>query len=652
MRTGVISSDALMEIPSERSVESDTMSPTHRRQLALLGALCLALAACAGPVYTTRADPKVVLRELDQSAITSGKPSLPTRNVLYERGLFEAFGEHPEAAIAELHRVMAATQAGEDMLFALAELSFLHGQAAKKKSYYLAAAVYAYAFLFPEKAGDPGPGRFDPRLRTAADLYNWALILGFRSIDGSEVVPQGGTFELPFGRLEVAFDPASLRAGDRELFGFVPIGELEVHGLAMRYRWPGLGAPLAASTRLIDASKPGRDMVAPRLKVAVTALLQISEARRALVQGEPLTSKLELHLAWDAESVSVAGERVPLEHEPSAAIALSFTGAPIMEVETLGFLGRLTGILAERPPLISTTPYKPGLIPVVFVHGTESSVVRWAEMFNRLQADPDIRGRFQFWFFQYDSGNPITLSSLLLRDSLVAALARLDPEGKDPALRRMVLIGHSQGGLLVKMQVINSGDQIWGAASKKPLDQLELSDKTRDLLRRGMFVKPLPEVTRVVFICTPQRGSFVAGRNIIRNLVRALVTLPTNLAGVDAEIIRNRDALQPGVSLVVPSAVDNMSPHHHFILALQKIPVASDVKVNSIIAIETDGPVEQGNDGVVEYSSAHIEPVESEFVVRPSPHSTQGNPHTIEEVRRILRLHIGLKTGATPIEAR
>ena len=621
-------------------------------RLALFGVLCLALSACAGPVYTTRVDPKVVLRELDQSAITSGEPSLPTRNVLYERGLFEAFGERPEAAIAELHRVMAATQADQDMLFALAELSFLHGQAAKKKSYYLAAAVYAYAFLFPEKAGDPGPGRFDPRLRTAADLYNWALILSFRSADGPEVVPQGGTFELPFGRLEVAFDPAALRAGDREMFGFVPIGELEVHGLAMRYRWPGLGAPLAASIRPIDATKPGRDLVAPRIKVAVTALLRVTEARRALMQGEPLTSRLELHLAWDAESVSIGGERVPLELEPSAAIALTFTGVPVLELETLGFLGRLTGFMAERPPLVSSTPYKPGLIPVVFVHGTESSIVRWAEMYNRLLADPEIRSRYQFWFFQYDSGNPIVLSSLLLRDSLRTAVARLDPEGKDPALRRMVLIGHSQGGLLVKMQVIDSGNQIWDSVSKKPLDQLELSDKTRDLMRRAMFVEPLPEVSRVVFICTPHRGSFVAGRNIIRNLVRMLVALPTNLAGLDADIMRNRDALQSGVSLVVPSAVDNMSPHHHFILTLQKIAVASSVKDHSIIAIETDGPVEQGNDGVVEYTSAHIEPVESELIVRPSSHSTQGNPHTIEEVRRILRLHVGLTTGTVPLEMR
>jgi hypothetical protein len=41
----------------------------------------------------------------------------------------------------------------------------------------------------------------------------------------------------------------------------------------------------------------------------------------------------------------------------------------------------------------------------------------------------------------------------------------------------------------------------------------------------------------------------------------------------------------------------------------------------------------------VAYESAHIDGVESEKVVR-SPHSTQGHPETIEEVRRILREHL------------
>lgn len=607
-------------------------------RLMLLGALCVLGPACASPVSAVRVDPKTVFHQLDQSAVATGEPSWPTRNVLRETGLLEKFDEHPEAALADLHRLMVAAGGDLDALFALAELSFLHAQSAAKREYHLAAVVYAWAFLFPE-GSDRAPGRFDPRLRIAADLYNWALAAGFASDDRSEVVPAAGTFDLPFARLDVGFDRAALRAGDRELYGFVPTSELEVKGLGMRYRRPGLGASLAAAIRPVADARPGRDLIAPRIKVLVTAFLRIPNARRALVQAQPLTATLELHVAWDAESVSIAGEQVPLEADPTAALALTFTGIPIVELEMLGLLGRISGEFANRPPLVSSTPYKPGLIPVVFVHGTESSIARWAEMYNRLLADPEIRSRYQFWFFQYDSGNPVALSSLRLRESLTAALARLDPEGADPALRKMLLVGHSQGGLLVKMQVVTTGDRLWNAVSRKPLAELKLSAETRDLLQRALFVEPLPEVTRVVFICTPQRGSFVAGRTLIANLVRRLMDLPRTVTGLTADLARNADA---SVSPFVPTAVDNMSPRSPFIHGIQDIPVTASVKVHSIIAVEGDGPKEEGGDGVVKYSSAHIEPVESELVVKSS-HSTQGNPHTIEEVRRILRLHAGLE---------
>jgi pimeloyl-ACP methyl ester carboxylesterase len=604
----------------------------------LFAVLGLTLVACASPVRAIRDDPKDVHAEHARSAIATGEPSLPTRNVLFELGFFARFAERPEPALADLHRAMVASGGDPNLLFALAELSFLHGQSVKKRDYKLAAAVYAYAFLFPEGAG-PAPGRFDPRVRIAADLYNWALATGLSSEDGAEVALRGGTFTLPFGRIEVSFDPASLHAGDRELYKLIPAGELRLQGFAMRYRWPGLGAPLAASNRLIDASRPGRDMVAPRLQVPLTALLRIPSARRALVQEQSLTGTLEIHLAWDRESVSIAGEQIPLENEPSAALALTFSDVPIIELETLGLLGRLSRALRERPPLVSATPYRPGLIPVVFVHGTGSSITRWAEMVNRLLADPEIRSRFQFWFFQYDSGNPIARSSLLLREVLTAAVARLDPDGRDSALRQMVLIGHSQGGLLVKMQVVRTGDQLWNAVATKPLDELKLSDQTRDLLSRALFVEPLPGVTRVIFVCTPHRGSFVAGRRILANLTRYLLTMPFELAGAAADINRNPGAAKAGF---LPTAVDNMSPGSPFILGLQAIPVVPSVKVNSIVAVEGDGPADRGDDGVVQYSSAHIEPVESELVVR-SGHSVQGNPNAIEEVRRILRLHAGVK---------
>jgi hypothetical protein len=189
------------------------------------------------------------------------------------------------------------------------------------------------------------------------------------------------------------------------------------------------------------------------------------------------------------------------------------------------------------------------------------------------------------------------------------------------------------------MQVVSTGDQLWNAISKKPLDELELTAQSRDLLHRGLFLEPLPTVARTIFICTPHRGSFVAGRRILANLTRSLLALPFTLTGLQGDIRRNAGALKVGF---VPSAVDNMSPGHPFILGLQAIPVAPSVKVNSIIAVEGDGPLEQGDDGVVKYTAAHIEPVESELVVK-SAHSVQGNPRAIEEVRRILRLHGGVQ---------
>ena len=88
-----------------------------------------------------------------------------------------------------------------------------------------------------------------------------------------------------------------------------------------------------------------------------------------------------------------------------------------------------------------------------------------------------------------------------------------------------------------------------------------------------------------------------------------------------------------------------MDPKNPGLRTLASLPIAPGVKANSIIAVQGDGPVETGDDGVVEYTSAHIDGVESELVVRSS-HSTQAEPQTIEEVRRILYQHAGLTAAA------
>jgi hypothetical protein len=334
---------------------------------------------------------------------------------------------------------------------------------------------------------------------------------------------------------------------------------------------------------------------------------------------------------------------VPLEFDPSAALAYRLEGAPVWDFEIAGFRRgdfNLFGKTADGD-LIFLNPYQPGKIPVVFVHGTASSPARWAEMVNEFIGDSRMAGRYQFWFFIYNSGNPIPLSAMHLRENLEQAFKELDPEGRDAALRQMAVIGHSQGGLLTKMTVVNSGTRFWDNISKEPFEQADISAETKDLLRRSIFVEPLPFVKRVIFIATPHRGSFMSG-NIIGKIGRRLIRLPATVTKVGVEIVKLNPVGAARTAIRVPTSIENMDWSSPFLRTLASLPIAEGVQANSIIPVKGDGPPEKGDDGVVRYTSAHIEPVESELVVR-SAHSTQSNPHTIEEVRRILYRHAGME---------
>jgi hypothetical protein len=205
----------------------------------------------------------------------------------------------------------------------------------------------------------------------------------------------------------------------------------------------------------------------------------------------------------------------------------------------------------------------------------------------------------------------------------------------------MVVIGHSQGGLLTKMTAIDSGSRLWYPDFKEPLDSLDVSAQTRALLRRTRFFTPLPFVKRVVFLATPHRGSeLTVGR--IAKWLAGFIQVPVAAADAAADIVtRNRDALALSEADSKPrvlTSLDSMNPHNEFLRTLADIPVAPGVVANSIIAVKGSGPVEDGEDGVVAYRSAHLDDVESELVIR-SGHSLQDQPETVEEVRRILLLH-------------
>ena len=177
-------------------------------------------------------------------------------------------------------------------------------------------------------------------------------------------------------------------------------------------------------------------------------------------------------------------------------------------------------------------PYRRGRVPVVLVHGTASSPARWADMVNELQNDPVLRGRIQFWLFTYNTSQPILLSASELRESLRTTIAELDPDGQDPALRHLVLIGHSQGGLLTRLMVTDSGTRFWDASRRCLWRKWRSRPPRARCSRRRMFFAPLPYVKRVVFIATPHRGSFRVS-TLVLDLVRRLVTLPVTVVRGD-----------------------------------------------------------------------------------------------------------------------
>ena len=199
---------------------------------------------------------------------------------------------------------------------------------------------------------------------------------------------------------------------------------------------------------------------------------------------------------------------MPLETDLTTYRAYTLNQSTIWKLGKLQFLAP-----AERIPsqLILNQPYDPDRIPVVFVHGTFSSPVTWAEMANTLTADPVLRQRYQIWSFIYGSGNPLVQSIAEFRAALTAEVQRLDPQGTNAALRQMVVIGHSQGGLLTKGTAVDTGDRLWRVFSTNRLEDLKISDAQRAELRRLLVPEPLPFVKRVVFIATPHRGSYLSG---------------------------------------------------------------------------------------------------------------------------------------------
>jgi pimeloyl-ACP methyl ester carboxylesterase len=289
------------------------------------------------------------------------------------------------------------------------------------------------------------------------------------------------------------------------------------------------------------------------------------------------------------------------------------------------------GHYVDKTGLYFLQPYDPDRIPIVFVHGLSSSPFMWSETINQIQADPQLRERYQFWVFAYPTGYPPLYCALRLREEL----ARVDK--LYPNHRGYVLIGHSMGGMLTHMQVVSVTPAMWERTVGQPAKEVLGRTAHNSLIYRSLIFQANPRIKRVVFICTPHRGSETALSGLGR-FGRSLIALPLALTSTLRASLADVDLTEfTGSARRLPNSVSGLSPNNPTLKIVNSARISAPY--HSIIGDRGKGDSPNSTDGVVPYWSSHLDGAKSELIV-PGPHGSQDLPQTIAELQRILRLHL------------
>ena len=416
----------------------------------------------------------------------------------------------------------------------------------------------------------------------------------------------------------------------KDLDAFIPAASVNTDKVGERHVDHGLGVPMVgwAANRKDEVA---RYPYAPPSGVPLnlTAVLDFDQA----------TPTWRVVYAGRVDSISVNGRKEALSVDWSAPSALYWQMSDLDDLDLAKVI--LPGRFTNQTNLYASTPYDPSKIPVILVHGLYSSPGTYKVMYNELIHEPWFREKYQAWFFSYPTGTSWVYNAAFFRDHLKQATKMAQEKGGLDNWNKMVLVGHSMGGVISHASLIDPGTRFYDNRFDVPIDRLKVSADARQAIRWTTLYEPITEPSRVIFMAAPHRGSPAANRffsRFISNLIRLPKTMTIDL--VDVTMSELGTSVTDGQSSrLEQTSIGTLAPTFNGYQALNDSPIRSDLSIHSIIGDRGKGNTPDSSDGIVPYWSSHIDNVRSEVIV-PYSHTLTTKPETITEVKRILQLHL------------
>ena len=583
--------------------------------------------------------------------------SLRTRRTLRRFDLEDHYQKNPASCFA-LIRQRLDDRPESDLIYALSELSYVEGKKAERLgrlsealNHYGVSLTNSYDYLFSNELRD-ARNVYDPQFRAVCDLYNESLEDTLRILCSESHLEPGQTYTIEtLGHKFVVRTEMRGKWKPDEFDHYEFVSDYAIETLRNRHTTYGLGVHLIAVRKDANEEDSKEKYYADGLSYSVTALMRCLDEPQGGKSGNTTTCVLEFFDPLTANQVLLANDWVPLETDLSTPLAF-FLDSPEFQIRNQATEGLLNPAHSQsKRGLYMLEPYDPKRIPVLMVHGLWSSPVTWMDMFNDLRSFPEIRERYQFWFYLYPSGQPFWISATQLRSDLAAMRDAFDPNRRDAALDQMVLVGHSMGGLVSRLQTIDSGDDFWKIVSDEPvsgvedaLSKVEGPEDAKEKLASTLFFKPNDSIKRVITIGTPHRGSEFAN-DYTRWLARKFIRLPKMLTNFGDRLAMENPSLFRNTELLrVANAIDSLAPESPIFPVMMRAKRNPEVKYHNVIGVLKQSSFITGRshrgDGVVDYDSATMGDVESELVVDASHTDVHMIGKTIFEVRRILLEHL------------